>query len=236
MQSVSLFTAFLAGLISFVSPCVLPLVPGYISFISGFTLQELRGQTLKSRFTILTTTLFFILGFSTIFITLGATATALGSLVAQYQSVFQKIAGLLIIVMGLHFTGIYRIPWLDIEKRVHLQKRPFGKMGAFFIGMAFAFGWTPCIGPILAAILLKASTAENVTEGIGLLAAYSLGLGIPFLITGISIQLFYSAFERIKRHYRAIEIGSGILLLLIGLLMLTNQLPWLARFFPQIGY
>ncbi len=236
MESVSLATAFLAGIVSFVSPCVLPLVPGYISFISGLTLQELRAQGLKSRFLTLTATLFFIFGFSAVFILLGATATALGSFATQYQSVFQKIAGLLIIILGLHFTGIFRIRRLDIEKRAHLRQKPYGVLGASLVGMAFAFGWTPCIGPILAAILLKASTTQDVKEGVQLLTAYSLGLGIPFLITGIAIQLFYSAFERIKRHYRAIEIGSGILLILIGLLILTNQLIGLIRFFPSMSF
>lgn len=235
MDSVSLATAFLAGLISFISPCVLPLVPGYISFVSGLTLDQLKKPDLRSRISALLTTLLFVAGFSVVFIGLGATATAFGSLIAQYQPVFQKIAGLLIILLGLHFAGIFRIRWLDLEKRAHLQTRPFGMVGAFLIGMAFAFGWTPCIGPILAAILLKASTTQEVGEGIRLLTVYSIGLGIPFLITGLAMNLFYSAFERVRRHYRAIEISSGVLLILIGMLILTDNLIWLAQFFPQIG-
>jgi len=235
MEPVSLIAAFLAGLLSFVSPCVLPLIPGYLSFISGVTLEDMRAGDTRSAETgsrprILATSLAFVLGFSLVFVSLGASASALGRLLLPRLSILGRIAGLAIIVFGLHTMGVLRIGWLYSEKRVQTRVKPAGLLGAGVVGIAFAFGWTPCIGPILAGILAVAAAQETVWQGIRLLAIYSLGLGIPFLITALAINRFFAAFARIRRHYRAIELASGGLLVGIGVLILTNRLTVIARY------
>src|SRR5574341_493698 len=200
---VSLIAAFGAGVLSFVSPCVLPIIPGYLSFISGLTFQELtsqsRGAIIKK---VTVNTVFFILGFTLIFVLLGATASSAGSLLKSNLNVFNKIAGALIVIFGLHIVGVYRIPFLNYEKRIHSQSKPLGVLGAFLVGLAFAFGWSPCIGPILAGILLIAANQETVSRGMLLLGVYSLGLGIPFLITGIGFNYFLGISSWIKKHFR----------------------------------
>ena len=234
MDSVSLVAAFLAGVLSFVSPCVLPLIPGYISFISGATVEQLKagggasGVT-TSRGRVLLTSVAFVAGFSLVFVSLGASASALGRLLLQQLSLLGRIAGVVIILFGLHTMGLLKLSWLYTEKRVHATRRPAGPVGAALVGIAFAFGWTPCIGPILAAILAVAATKETVGEGVRLLAAYSLGLGIPFLVTAVAIDRFFAAFARIRRHYRAIEVVSGLLLVTIGVLMVTNRMSAIAQ-------
>ena len=232
---IPLYTAFFAGLISFLSPCVLPLVPGYLSYISGVSSDQMRaGADAETRRRVMVNASGFVLGFSLIFIALGASATALGQLMLAQLEVLSKIAGAVIIVFGLHTMGLLRIKWLYMEKRVQLSSKPLGLLGALVVGMAFGFGWTPCIGPILASILAVAATQETVGQGISLLAVYSLGLGIPFLLAGLAINQFFALFDRLKRHMRIIEIVSGLLLIGVGLLMFTNNLTMLSGFFQQI--
>jgi cytochrome c-type biogenesis protein len=231
MENVNILTAFLFGLLSFLSPCVLPIVPGYISFISGVSLEEMqRVEERKKVFKkILLNSIFFILGFSVIFIALGASATALGRFMTEKLDLFSKIAGVIIIIFGLHMIGVFRIPFLNYEKRFHTQAKPLGLLGSFVVGLAFAFGWTPCIGPVLAAILAIAAQQDTVFQGIVLLASYSLGLGIPFFLTSLSINAFFGVFNKIKRHFRLIEIIGGILLVIVGVLIMTNYLTIISK-------
>jgi cytochrome c-type biogenesis protein len=235
-EQVNFFTAFTAGLLSFISPCVLPLVPAYLSYISGVSLEAMRGQTEEkgAGHKVIINTLLFVLGFSIVFCTLGATASYIGQYLVLYKSYINIIGGIIIIVLGLHLAGVYRIKWLDYEKRVHVKEKPLGLLGSVLIGAAFAFGWTPCIGPILSAILLIAADQKTTADGILLLAVYSMGLGVPFLLTGIALNYAMSIFKAIKKHYRKIELASGVLLIFIGLLVATDQFTrlsaWLARF------
>jgi cytochrome c-type biogenesis protein len=230
---------------------VLPLVPGYLSYISGLSLDEMRGTATMTagggvgvavsaspavRRQVVLSSLAFILGFSMVFVTLGAAASAIGQFVIEQQALFSRIAGAIVIVFGLHTMGVLRIEWLYQEKRVHTTRKPAGFIGATLIGIAFAFGWTPCIGPILAGILALAGTQETVGQGVRLLAVYSLGLGVPFLATALMMNRFFTALGRIRRHYHKIEIVSGALLVVIGLLIFTNKFTiiaqWLTPYLP----
>jgi cytochrome c-type biogenesis protein len=229
-ENVTLFAAFLAGFLSFISPCVLPLIPGYISFISGASLDDMRTGSLAAHRQVLTRSLAFVLGFSVVFIALGASASAIGSFISGKLTILTKIAGVLIILFGLHMMGVFRLAFLDNEKRTQTQRKPAGPMGAFLVGLAFAFGWTPCIGPILAGILVIAGSRETIGEGVLLLAVYSLGLGVPFLLTSVAIDRFFSVAAAIRRHYHAIEMTSGGLLVAIGVLIFTEQLTVIVRY------
>jgi cytochrome c-type biogenesis protein len=222
-DNVSLLAAFGAGFLSFISPCVLPLIPGYLSFVSGVSLEEMRSGSAasSSRRQVLITSLAFVLGFSILFIALGASATALGRLVRN--PFLRMAAGALVIVFGLHTMGVFRIPLLEMEKRVQSNK-PAGLFGAALVGMAFGFGWTPCIGPILGGILVLAGSKDTIGEGVALLAVYSLGLGVPFILTSLAINQFFAATARIRRFYHAIEVTSGALLVVIGVLIFSNRL------------
>jgi cytochrome c-type biogenesis protein len=248
-ENVTLLAAFGAGLLSFISPCVLPLVPGYLSYISGLSLDEMRGTTVSSggvgvavaaapavRRQVVLSSLAFIFGFSIVFVGLGAAASAVGQFLIQQQTIFSRIAGAVIIVFGLHTMGVLRIEWLYQEKRVHTSRKPAGFIGAALIGIAFAFGWTPCIGPILAGILALAGTRETVGQGVELLAVYSMGLGVPFLATALMTNSFFTAMGRIRRHYHKVELVSGALLVVIGLLIFTNKFTviaqWLTPYLP----
>lgn len=232
-DDVTLVAAFVAGFLSFVSPCVLPLIPGYVSFVSGVSLEEMRagaGAPSASRRQVLITSLFFVLGFSLVFIALGATASAVGKFLLVRLPILEKIAGALLIVLGLHMMSVFRIPFLESEKRVHTQTKPAGPLGAIVVGIAFAFGWTPCIGPILSGILTIAASKDTVWDGVQLLSVYSLGLGIPFLLTAIAIDKFFAASARIRKHYHTIEVVSGVLLIAIGVLIFTGQLTLIVQF------
>jgi len=247
-ENVTLGLAFLGGLMSFISPCVLPLIPGYLSFISGLSLDEMRGTPPRGTAAVATAapphvrrrvvlaSLAFILGFTIVFVALGASASAIGQFVSSKKAIFEKIGGAIIIILGLHTMGVLRIEWLYQEKRVHTSKKPAGFLGATLVGVAFAFGWTPCIGPILAGILALAGSQETVGKGVRLLAVYSLGLGVPFLATALMIDRFFSAMGRIRRYYHTIEIVSGALLIVIGLLIFTNKFTviakWLTPYLP----
>jgi len=235
MDNVSLVAAFVAGVLSFVSPCVLPLIPGYLSYISGVTLEEMRGtadgsDVRRARGKVLVASIAFVLGFSMVFVSLGASATAVGAFLMSRLSLLGKIAGAIIILFGLHLMGVLKISWLYAEKRVQTQRKPAGPLGAIFVGIAFAFGWTPCIGPILAAILAVAASKETVMQGVELLAAYSLGLGIPFLLAALAINQFFAAFARIRKHYHVVEVVSGGLLVAVGLLIFTNRFTIIAQY------
>jgi len=231
-DQVTLLAAFAAGFLSFVSPCVLPLIPGYVSFVSGLTLEEMRGDTAvtNARRQVLVASLWFVLGFSLVFIALGATASVIGKVLLQNQPILSKVAGAILIVLGLHTMGVFRLRFLESEKRVHTQTKPRGPLGAVLVGVAFAFGWTPCIGPILGGILTIAGSRETVTEGVQLLAVYSLGLGIPFLLTAMAINQFFAASARIRKYYHAIEIISGALIVVIGLLIFFNQFTLITQY------
>ncbi len=231
---VTLLAAFVAGFLSFISPCVLPLIPGYVSFVSGVSLEEMRGTpgaaSAASRRQVLITSIAFVIGFSLVFTALGASASAVGRFLFSRQPLLAKIAGALIIVFGLHTMGVFRIAALEREKRVQTDRKPAGPLGAMLVGIAFAFGWTPCIGPILGGILVIAGSKQTVWEGVLLLAVYSAGLGIPFLLTSVAINRFFAFSTRIRRHYHAIEIASGALLVAIGVLIFTNQLTLIVRY------
>jgi cytochrome c-type biogenesis protein len=241
-ENVTLLAAFGAGLLSFISPCVLPLIPGYLSYISGLSLDEMRGTPAVAgaagvavaartgvRRQVVLSSLAFIVGFSLVFISLGAAASAIGQFLAREQALFNRIAGAVIIVFGLHTMGVLRIEWLYQEKRVHTSNKPAGFLGAGLVGIAFAFGWTPCIGPILAGILALAGSQDTVAQGVRLLAVYSLGLGVPFLATALMIDRFFGAMARVRRYYHTIELVSGALLVVIGVLIFTNKFTIIAR-------
>ena len=231
-QEVTLITSFIAGFLSFISPCVLPLIPGYISFISGLTLEEMQGTAASatSRSRVLVASIAFVLGFTVVFVAAGASATALGRFLYEHAPIVEKIAGTLLVVFGLHMMGVFRIRLLESDKRLHTQKKPAGPLGAFLVGTAFAFAWTPCIGPILGGILAMASSRNSVGEGMQMLAAYSLGLGVPFLLTSVAINQFFSAAAKIRRHYRLIELISGGLLIVVGLLIFFDQFTLIVRY------
>jgi cytochrome c-type biogenesis protein len=226
MADISIIAAFAAGTISFLSPCVLPLVPGYISIVSGISLDRLQaeaGQDSALRRTVVLNSIFFIMGFSVTFIALGASASVVGQVLMSRMSILYRLAGILIIVFGLHLIGVFKIPFLYQDTRFHNVK-PRGMMGAFVLGLAFAFGWSPCLGPILAGILTVASTRDTVNEGVFLLSVYSAGLGLPFLLTSVGLNRFLSFYGRFRQHLRKVEITSGVLVVLIGALILTNSL------------
>jgi len=234
MQPVGAWAALIAGFASFLSPCVLPLVPGYISFISGLSLEELEsGQTSKAVARGGLSAIFFVLGFSAVFIALGASASAVGRLLAGHLAVLSKLAGALIMLFGLHIAGIQPINWLYYEKRLSASAAPPGPAGAFLMGLAFACGWTPCIGPILASILALAATQQTVRQGVVLLAVYSLGLGLPFILTGFAVSAFLKFFARYKRYIRLGEVCAGVLLVLVGALVFSNRLSWLIGWLPR---
>ena len=231
-QEVTLLASFIAGFLSFVSPCVLPLIPGYISFISGLTLEDMQGKTAveASRRHVLIASIAFVLGFTVVFVTLGATASAVGKFVTSQLPILSKIAGAMLIVFGLHMMGVFRIRLLENEARVQTNRKPAGPVGAFLVGLAFAFGWTPCIGPILGGILTIAASRESVGEGVQLLGVYSLGLGVPFLLTSVAINQFFTAAAKIRRYYHAIEMISGGLLILVGLLIFFDKFTVIVKY------
>ena len=234
-DTVGFGAAFLGGLVSFLSPCVLPLVPGYISFMSGLTLEELSaGGDDKTRLKHAGwESLCFVAGFSLIFTLLGATATTVGRVLAEQAPIVSKVAGAVVILFGLHLTGLLPIKWLYYQKRADTAAFKAGYVGSFFMGLAFAFGWTPCIGPILSGILAIAATRETVAQGMTLLLVYSLGLGIPFVLTGFAVTRFMRFFVHYKKHIRTGEIVAGALLIGIGLLIFLDRLSWLNRFTPK---
>lgn len=223
MTTVSLAASFLAGITTFLSPCVLPLIPAYLSLITGYSLDELKTSERNFK-PIILNTIFFVSGFTVIFTLLGASATYLGSLLVEKRDLVRTIGGIVIILLGVHLTGIYRFKFLYQEKRVHLKSKPFGYVGSFIAGLAFASGWTPCVGPILSSILILASTQETVAKGMFLLFVYSLGLGIPFFLVALAVNRFLLIFAKAKRFIHLTEIIGGVILILLGILLVTNKL------------
>jgi cytochrome c-type biogenesis protein len=225
---ISWLFAFAAGVVSFISPCVLPLIPGYLSLVTKLSFDELtqtnRSKTLKR---VLIPSLFFVLGFSFLFVTLGASATFIGGFFQKNKFLLLKISGVAIIIFSLFVLEIIKIPQLYREKRIEVNTYNFSYLGPFLLGIAFGFGWTPCVGPILASILLYASTAEGALEGALLLFIYSLGLGLPFILTGLALTKALSAFSWIKRNYGIYKYVTGGALMIIGILMVTNKLFYL---------
>lgn len=224
--------AFGGGLLSFFSPCVLPLIPSYVSYITGISFEDLTGEQDRRRIRMVTlkNSLLFIAGFSFVFILLGASSSFLGSILYDYQVTIRKVGGILIIIMGCYITGFLKIGFLSRDKRFHLKNKPAGLVGSFLVGVAFAAGWTPCIGPILGSILLYASTAGSVASGIELLTAYTLGLGLPFLITSLAINTALSYFKRLRRYMRAVSIVSGLFLVVMGIMLFTGKLTVLTQY------
>jgi cytochrome c-type biogenesis protein len=225
--------AFVAGLLSFLSPCVLPLVPSYVGFLTGMTLPEMENR----RRVALLHALFFVAGFSLVFILLGASATALGRALNYYQVWLQRIGGLLIIGFGLVSLGVFTPSWLTRERRLQLEHKPVGYLGSSLVGMAFGAGWTPCIGPVLGAILGLAATSADLSRGMLLLAVYSAGLAVPFLIAAVAVEQFLDWFQRFRRFLPWVMRISGALLVLVGVLLLTGEFTrmagWLQTLTPE---
>ncbi|WP_457641036.1 cytochrome c biogenesis CcdA family protein [Persephonella sp.] len=285
IESVSIWAAFFAGLIAFLSPCVLPIIPGYIAYISGISVQSASETDKKIDWSVVYAAVAFVVGFSIVFTALGAASTFVGQLLQEYKAVISKIAAVLVILLGVHFTGVFQSPnvkkWLFVisvislviygygvfstgqllndflflvaisiallifyfsgaykilyqQKTTEVKKKPAGIIGAFIVGVAFAFGWTPCIGPILGAILLYASQQETVTQGVMLLFAFSMGLGIPFIITAAAINQFFRFFNFMRKYFLLIEIIGGLLLILVGILILTGSLDKITAFFTNL--
>lgn len=229
MNNISFFTALGFGLLSFFSPCILPLIPAYLSFITGISVDKLQESesaagVSKNLWKFLGETLLFILGFSFVFISLGASATMLGNFIFENRRLINIIGGIIIIIFGLQVAGVFNIKYLQYERRFHLKSKPVHKLGSFVIGFVFALGWTPCIGPILGSILTLASTKETVSQGIMLLSFYSIGLAIPFIFTSIFIGWVLGSFSKIKKHFRLISALAGILLIFIGIGITTGIL------------
>ncbi|KAF0146491.1 MAG: cytochrome c-type bioproteinis protein [Nitrospirae bacterium] len=237
MKDVSFPLAFLAGIMSFLSPCVFPLVPSYVSFITGISFEDLTGSADRRRVRNLTITnsLAFIFGFSAVFISLGASSSAVGQMLFRYQEWVRIIGGILVIIFGLFIAGFLNLNFLMKDKKIHLSGRPAGYAGAFIIGMTFAAGWTPCIGPILGSILLYASSKGSAVYGIKLLAVYSLGLAVPFFVSALAMNSFLSYSKKLQRYMRAIMIISGLLLIIFGIMLLTNRLRELTGLLPDFG-
>ena len=236
---VTLPAAALAGLLSFLSPCVLPLVPPYLTFIAGTTVEDVAYERVsRARRDIFLASVLFVLGFSTIFVALGATASVFGQALRQHLALLSILAGLAIILMGLHFLGSFKLAFLYREKRLQVQK-PLGLWGAYVLGLAFAFGWTPCIGPILAAILAVAASQHTVGRGAALLAVYSLGLGVPFLLAAVALEPFIGFLKKFRAHFQLVERIVGVLLVATGIAFLTGTMQnlsfWLLQTFPGLA-
>ena len=235
-SDLSLYIAFAAGLLSFLSPCVLPLLPSYLAFITGFSFEELTREENqgKRRKTVLLHSFMFVLGFSSLFTALGASATYLGQFLASHRDTIRIAGGILIILFGLFISGLFSFDFLQREKKFHLQNKPLGFLGSYFVGLTFAAGWTPCVGPILSSILLYASTQQDIWSGLFLLLAYSLGMGLPFLICSVALNTFLTTFRKTARHIGVITKIGGALLILVGILLLTDSLSYLSELFSQL--
>ncbi|MDQ7056809.1 MAG: cytochrome c biogenesis protein CcdA [Persephonella sp.] len=282
IETVSIGTAFLAGIVAFLSPCVLPIIPGYIAYISGITAQTAQEESKKIDWSVVYSAVAFVIGFSIVFTALGAASTFVGQLLQEYKYIISKVAAILVILLGVHFTGVFQSQkakqWLFIisgisivvygasigitknifndlillpvigialllfyfsglyrvlyrQKTTQIKKKPAGIIGAFIVGIAFAFGWSPCIGPVLGAILLYASQQETVMQGVMLLFAFSMGLGIPFILTAMAINQFFRFFNFMKRYFLFIEIVGGLLLIFVGILLLTGSLEKISALF-----
>lgn len=234
--------AFGAGVLSFASPCVLPLIPAYLCFLGGASLDELTaegGVDKQVQRRVFISAIAFVLGFATVFIILGATATAVSNLVAENINILSKIAGVVIVIFGLHYMGLFKIGFLNFEKRVHVESRPTSLLGAYVIGLAFAFGWTPCVGPILATILMVAASGDEIMYGVSLLTVYAAGIGLPFLLAAFAVKPFMGFLGRFRKHMRTVELSIGALLVVTGIAIFTGSLAevsnWILETFPAIA-
>ena len=234
----AMLIALVAGVLSFLSPCVLPIVPPYLAYMGGISVGDMRSDTAARRRVILPA-LFFVMGLSTVFLLLGFTASAFGAFFLQNQVMFSRASGVLVIIFGLHFLGVFRIPLLDREARLDAGEQGGSALGAYLLGLAFAFGWTPCIGPQLGAILSLAAQEGSVQRGTMLLAVYALGLGLPFLLAALFIERSMGLMQRLKKHMKVIERAMGVLLLVVGLALLTGAFTdfswWLLETFDRFG-
>ena len=241
VANIGLVTAFLAGLISFISPCVLPLVPGYLSFMTGRALGQLQKADRRERLRVLTQSIWFVLGFSTVFLLLGASSTAIGRLLLVYRQEANLVGGLIVILFGAFMTGLMPWRWFHQEWRFMGRLKDVGgsRSAAYLLGLAFAFGWTPCIGPILGAILTVSASTANAWSGMALLGVYSLGLGVPFMLSALSLDRFIKHQKFLRRWGHFIHIAAGLIMILMGSLMITGKLSelsyWLLRTFPALG-
>jgi cytochrome c-type biogenesis protein len=237
LPQTSLMAAFLAGLLSFISPCVLPLVPSYLMYITGLSFDQLSDSAQRHRLrnTIMPNALLFIAGFSLVFIAFGASASLIGQLLTDYQHLIRKVGGILIVLFGLYLMGILNLRFLMTEKRIHLHNRPAGYAGSALIGATFAAGWTPCVGPVLSTMLMYASTTDTLTDGVTLLAFYSLGLGLPLFAAAMGMDRFLSTFKRARRYQKAVSAVSGLFLILFGLILYSDSLTLLTSFFERYG-
>ncbi len=233
--SLALIIAFLGGVVTFISPCILPLIPGYLSFITGVSTSDLK-KGVKGRFLkVLVSSLLFVLGFSIVFALLGASASFIGGFLIKHKNILIKVAGGLIIFFGLIYLGVIKIPFFYQERRFQPKGQSFGTLGTVLLGAAFGFAWTPCLGPILSSILLLASITGTATKGAFLLIVYAFGLGIPFIITGLLLSRFLTTFDWIKRHYQVITVVSGSFLILIGILLLTPLWSYFSTFLFRLS-
>jgi cytochrome c-type biogenesis protein len=237
IPQISLIAAFSAGLLSFVSPCVLPLVPSYISYITGLSVEQLTdvSERVKFRKAIVVNSLLFIGGFSSVFIAFGASASFLGQILITYQDLIRRIGGVLIIVFGLYLLGILNLKFLKMEQRYQFRNRPAGYLGSFLIGVAFAAGWTPCVGPVLGSILLYASTTDSLLSGVVLLTFYSLGLGLPLFLTALGVDRFLAYFKEVRVYLWGVSTVSGVLLILVGVMIYANSLTMVTSFLERYG-
>lgn len=234
MISIGYIGAFLGGVLSFLSPCVFPLIPSYVAYITGVSFEDMRtGDRARIRKLTLTNSTAFILGFSTVFVLLGVSSTFVGAILAYYYDYIRIGGGIIIIILGLYIMGILHIGFLARERKIHLHSRPRGYTGSFLVGITFGAGWTPCIGPILGSILIIAATSGSALYGFKLLVVYSMGLAIPFLATSLAINSFLSHFNAIQKYMRVILILSGLLLIAFGIILLTDSVPLLLGIVPD---
>jgi cytochrome c-type biogenesis protein len=224
-QTVSFPAAFFAGLLSFFSPCVLPLIPAYFTFITGFSIEELTEKyNSKIRIKVILSTCLFVLGFSLVFISMGASASYLGNLMFTYKKFIRIVGGILIILLGIHLTGLIRLPGIDFEKRMTLKKKPLHFLGALIIGMAFGAGWSPCIGPLLGSILIIAGSQETVWQGVWLLGIYSAGLAIPFIVMSIFINFLLIFIRKASKVLKYVNMVAGVILIVVGIILVSDKL------------
>lgn len=237
LPQISLLAAFSAGLLSFVSPCVLPLVPSYISYITGLSVEQLVDASAREKFkkSIVLNSLSFIAGFSAVFVAFGASASLLGQVLIAYQDYIRRIGGILIVIFGLYLVGILNLNFLKTEHRYQFRARPVGYAGSFLVGVAFAAGWTPCVGPVLGAILLYASTTDSLMNGVVLLTCYSLGLGLPLFLTALGVDRFLAYFKGVRAYLWGVSTVSGILLIVVGVLIYANSLTMVTGFLERYG-
>jgi len=237
VPQISLIAAFSAGLLSFVSPCVLPLVPSYISYITGLSVEQLTDASEREKFkkAIVLNSLLFIAGFSVVFIAFGASASFLGQILITYQDYIRRIGGALIVIFGLYLLGILNLNFLKMEHRYQFRSRPAGYLGSFLIGVAFAAGWTPCVGPVLGSILLYASTTDSLLNGVVLLTCYSLGLGLPLFLTALGVDRFLAYFKELRVYLWGVSTVSGVLLILVGVMIYANSLTIVTSFLERYG-